>query len=59
MWFLGEGRVEGQLDYMSIGFEGVKDGGQGTRTAVPVGETRRMLEGFSEREYVRVRVGRW
>ncbi|KAB5585981.1 hypothetical protein GE09DRAFT_47344 [Coniochaeta sp. 2T2.1] len=47
MRFLGGGMVEGELDYMSIAFEGMRDGGQGTRSGVPVREMRSMWEGYS------------
>ncbi|KAB5582589.1 hypothetical protein GE09DRAFT_1211229 [Coniochaeta sp. 2T2.1] len=59
MRFLGGGGVEGELDYPSIGFEGQRDEGQGTRSGVPVAEMRSMWEGYSEEEYERARVGRW
>lgn len=57
--FLGDGRIEGQIDFMSIDFRGRRVPGQGTRSAVDANTLRREWEGYSEEEYERQRVARW
>ncbi|KAI1132529.1 hypothetical protein F5Y10DRAFT_230788 [Nemania abortiva] len=57
--FLGDGRIEGELDYMSLDFSGERISGQGTRSGVDAQTMRREWDGYSEQEYERLNRARW
>jgi hypothetical protein len=57
--FLGGGRIEGRVDFMSIDFRGERDPGQGTRSDVEVRQMREEWNGYNEREYERANRARW
>ncbi|KAI0831638.1 hypothetical protein F5Y06DRAFT_281499 [Hypoxylon sp. FL0890] len=57
--FLGDGRIEGEIDYMSIRFTGNRVSGQGTRSEVDAATMRDEWDGYNEREYERENRNRW
>ncbi|KAI3319204.1 hypothetical protein HD806DRAFT_510300 [Xylariaceae sp. AK1471] len=57
--FLGDGRIEGGLDYMSLDFGGSRIAGQGTRSEVDARDMQREWDGYSEQEYERLNRARW
>jgi hypothetical protein len=57
--FLGDGRIEGELDYMKLDFGGRRASGQGTRSEVDAREMQREWDGYSEQEYERRNRARW
>ncbi|KAI1471047.1 uncharacterized protein F4812DRAFT_164585 [Daldinia caldariorum] len=57
--FLGGGRVEGELDFMGITFEGRRAAGQGMRSEVHIGRMKAEWEGYCEEEYERENRNRW
>lgn len=59
MRFLGGGRIEGYIDFMSLHFQGRRLPGQGTRSEVDARTMERTWDGYSEEEYERMRVARW
>ncbi|KAI1656238.1 hypothetical protein F4813DRAFT_364762 [Daldinia decipiens] len=59
MRFLGGGKVEGELDWMGITFEGNRVVGQGTRSEVDISRMRTEWEGYNEDEYERENRSRW
>ncbi|KAH9907316.1 hypothetical protein F4778DRAFT_721371 [Xylariomycetidae sp. FL2044] len=57
--FLGDGRLEGQLDYMRIDFTADRFPGQGTRSGVEAADMRAEWNGYTERRYEEERRNRW
>lgn len=57
--FLGDGSVEGFLDYMSLDFEADRNPGQGTRSEVDARDMVDEWDGYNEREYERESRARW
>ncbi|KAI1281621.1 hypothetical protein F5Y07DRAFT_395468 [Xylaria sp. FL0933] len=57
--FLGNGRIEGELDYMRLDFGGVRLSGQSTRSQVDVQSMKREWNGYTEEEYERLNRARW
>ncbi|KAI0861406.1 hypothetical protein F4860DRAFT_170188 [Xylaria cubensis] len=57
--FLGDGRIEGELDYMSLDFGGDRVSGQNTRSEIDAQSMRREWDGYSEEEYERLNRARW
>ncbi|KAI8634205.1 hypothetical protein F5Y19DRAFT_203728 [Xylariaceae sp. FL1651] len=57
--FLGDGRIEGELDFMRLDFGGERLPGQGTRSEIDVATMRREWNGYSETEYERLNRARW
>ncbi|KAI0194783.1 hypothetical protein EV127DRAFT_333307 [Xylaria flabelliformis] len=57
--FLGDGRIEGELDYMSLDFGGDRVSGQSTRSEIDAQSMRREWDGYSEEEYERLNRARW
>ncbi|KAI1172326.1 hypothetical protein F4777DRAFT_516820 [Nemania sp. FL0916] len=57
--FLGDGLIEGELDYMSLDFRGQRVYGQGTRSEVDAQSMRQEWNGYSEEEYERLNRARW
>ncbi|KAI1418269.1 hypothetical protein F5Y13DRAFT_151002 [Hypoxylon sp. FL1857] len=57
--FLGDGRIEGELDYMRIQFKGNRADGQGTRSGVDAAAMRNEWDGYNEREYEEESRSRW
>ncbi|KAI8958854.1 hypothetical protein F5Y11DRAFT_25536 [Daldinia sp. FL1419] len=57
--FLGGGKIEGSLDWMSIPFEGSRLVGQGTRSEVDINRMRAEWDGYNEDEYERANRSRW
>ncbi|KAI0853771.1 hypothetical protein F5Y00DRAFT_59658 [Daldinia vernicosa] len=57
--FLGGGKVEGELDFMGITFEGSRVVGQGTRSEVDISSMRTEWEGYNEGGYERESRSRW
>ncbi|KAI1745438.1 hypothetical protein F4680DRAFT_402175 [Xylaria scruposa] len=57
--FLGDGRIEGELDYMSLDFVGDRVSGQNTRSEIDAPSMRREWDGYSEEEYERLNRARW
>ncbi|KAI1201485.1 hypothetical protein F5X97DRAFT_289745 [Nemania serpens] len=57
--FLGDGRIEGELDYMSLDFSGDRVSGQSTRSEVDVQSMLREWNGYSEQEYESRNHSRW
>ncbi|KAI0472367.1 hypothetical protein F4859DRAFT_102373 [Xylaria cf. heliscus] len=57
--FLGGGRIEGELDYMSLDFAGRRVAGQNTRSEVDAHTMRREWDGYSAGEYERLNRARW
>ncbi|KAI0095591.1 hypothetical protein F4814DRAFT_179573 [Daldinia grandis] len=57
--FLGGGKVEGDLDWMGIRFEGSRVVGQGTRSEVDMSRMRTEWEGYNQYEYERENRSRW
>lgn len=57
--FLGDGRIEGLVDYMNIRFKGNRVTGQGTKSEVDAGTMRDEWDGYNEREYERENRNRW
>ncbi|KAI0552825.1 hypothetical protein F4679DRAFT_534047 [Xylaria curta] len=57
--FLGDGRIEGELDYMSLDFSGERVSGRNTRSEIDAQSMRREWDGYSEEEYERLNRARW
>ncbi|KAI1162616.1 hypothetical protein F5B18DRAFT_368795 [Nemania serpens] len=57
--FLGDGRIEGELDYMSLDFSGDRVSGQNTRSEIDVQSMQREWNGYSEQEYESRNRARW
>ncbi|KAI8947418.1 hypothetical protein F4801DRAFT_512711 [Xylaria longipes] len=57
--FLGDGRIEGELDYMSLDFGGRRISGQNTRSEIDAHTMRREWDGYTEEEYERLNRARW
>ncbi|OTA90842.1 hypothetical protein M434DRAFT_389716 [Hypoxylon sp. CO27-5] len=57
--FLGDGRIEGQIDFMDLQFSGNRVAGQGTRSEVDAAAMRNEWDGYNEREYEREERDRW
>ncbi|KAI0518410.1 hypothetical protein F5B22DRAFT_60876 [Xylaria bambusicola] len=57
--FLGNGRIEGQLDYMSLDFDGTRVSGQNTRSPIDAQSMQYEWNGYSEQEYDRQNRARW
>ncbi|KAI1349383.1 hypothetical protein F5Y01DRAFT_186622 [Xylaria sp. FL0043] len=57
--FLGNGRIEGELDHMRLDFGGVRLSGQGTRSQIDVQSMKREWNGYTEEEYERLNRARW
>ncbi|KAI9016984.1 hypothetical protein BC832DRAFT_3225 [Gaertneriomyces semiglobifer] len=57
--FLGDGRVVGKLDYMSVDFRGVRVPGQGTRSEIQAAEMQSEWSDYSYERYEEERVSRW
>ncbi|KAI0011665.1 hypothetical protein F4779DRAFT_171760 [Xylariaceae sp. FL0662B] len=57
--FLGDGRIEGDLDFMSIEFTGSRRSGQGTRSEIDAGAMRREWDDYNEWEYEQENRARW
>ncbi|KAI1111197.1 hypothetical protein F5Y14DRAFT_426130 [Nemania sp. NC0429] len=57
--FLGDGRIEGELDYMSLDFSGERVSGQSARSSVDAQSMLREWNGYSEDEYDRRNRSRW
>lgn len=57
--FLGNGRIEGELDYMRLDFGGTRLSGQSTRSPVDAQSMQYEWNGYSEEEYDRQNRARW
>ena len=57
--FLGDGRIEGKLEWMGLDFRGRRLPGQGTRSEIEAYTLRSRWEGYSEEEYERLSRARW
>ncbi|KAI1753692.1 hypothetical protein F4782DRAFT_65608 [Xylaria castorea] len=57
--FLGDGRIEGGLDYMSLDFGGERVSGQNTRSEIDAHTMQREWDGYTEEEYERLSRARW
>ncbi|KAI0426611.1 hypothetical protein F5Y09DRAFT_345502 [Xylaria sp. FL1042] len=57
--FLGNGRIEGELDYMRLDFGGTRVEGQGTRSQIDAQSMQREWNGYTEEEYDRLNRARW
>ncbi|KAI1506500.1 hypothetical protein F5X99DRAFT_5062 [Biscogniauxia marginata] len=57
--FLGDGRIEGEFDFMGLGFRGGRLGGQSTRSEVEASAMRSEWNGYTEDEYERQNRARW
>ncbi|KAK5635209.1 hypothetical protein RRF57_010921 [Xylaria bambusicola] len=57
--FLGNGRIEGQLDYMSLDFGGTRASGQSTRSPIDAQSMQYEWNGYNEQEYDRQNRARW
>lgn len=57
--FLGDGRIEGELDYQKIDFRGRRMSGQGRRSVCSASEMRREWENYSEDTYEYENRSRW
>ncbi|KAI1083955.1 hypothetical protein F5B20DRAFT_360106 [Whalleya microplaca] len=57
--FLGDGRIEGELDFMSIEFRGRRRSNQGTRSEVEAGAMRYEWDGYNEDVYEEEERSRW
>ncbi|KAJ3189269.1 hypothetical protein HDU85_002897 [Gaertneriomyces sp. JEL0708] len=57
--FLGDGRVEGKLNYMSVDFRGVRWANQGTRSEIQAAEMKREWSDYSHERYVEESISRW
>ncbi|KAI1136695.1 hypothetical protein F5Y05DRAFT_101628 [Hypoxylon sp. FL0543] len=57
--FLGDGRIEGELDYMQLRFTGDRVAGQGTRSEVDAATMQDQWDGYNEDEYERENRSRW
>ncbi|KAI1288293.1 hypothetical protein F5Y03DRAFT_94131 [Xylaria venustula] len=57
--FLGDGFIEGELDYMRLDFKGERLSGQGTRSQVDAYSMQREWNEYTEEEYERLNRARW
>ncbi|RDA86061.1 hypothetical protein CP532_1291 [Ophiocordyceps camponoti-leonardi (nom. inval.)] len=57
--FLGDGRVEGEFDFMSIPFTADRFPGQGTRSDVDAATLKQEWDGYSQERYERESRSRW
>ncbi|KAI0449624.1 hypothetical protein F5B21DRAFT_35452 [Xylaria acuta] len=57
--FLGDGRIEGELGYMSLDFGGVRISGQNTRSEIDAHAMQREWNDYTEEEYERLNRARW
>jgi hypothetical protein len=57
--FLGDGCIEGELDYMSLEFGGERLPGQGTRSEIDAQTMWSEWDGYTEQEYERLNRARW
>ncbi|KFA68065.1 hypothetical protein S40285_02569 [Stachybotrys chlorohalonatus IBT 40285] len=57
--FLGNGYVQGKIDYMDLRFEGQRDSRQGTTSSVIAHEMRSEWDEYSEDRYEYARRARW
>ncbi|KAI3340315.1 hypothetical protein F4824DRAFT_417556 [Ustulina deusta] len=57
--FLGNGHIQGQLDYMTLDFGGDRLSGQSTRSQIDARSMQREWHGYSEEEYERLNRARW
>ncbi|KAI1250926.1 hypothetical protein MGN70_007987 [Eutypa lata] len=57
--FLGGGRVEGEIDFMRLGFQAERLSGQGTRSEADIADLRSEWNAYNEREYEEENRARW
>ncbi|KAI0973121.1 hypothetical protein F4678DRAFT_427990 [Xylaria arbuscula] len=57
--FLGDGCIEGELDFMGLDFKGERLSGQGTRSQIDAHSMQREWNEYTEEEYERLNRARW